>query len=72
MFRNAVRSDVELILQFIKELAEYEKMSDAVVADADGWNGRVLIGTARVSISIFPWVRRRWMTGRFIASTVKP
>lgn len=34
MFRNAVRSDVELILQFIKELAEYEKMSDAVVADA--------------------------------------
>lgn len=33
VFRNAERKDVSLILQFIKELAEYEKMLDEVVAD---------------------------------------
>ncbi len=32
-FRMAERSDTGLILQFIKELAEYEKMSNEVVAD---------------------------------------
>ena len=32
-FRNAERKDVSLILQFIKELADYEKMLDEVVAD---------------------------------------
>lgn len=32
-FRNAERKDIPLILQFIKELAEYEKMLDEVVAD---------------------------------------
>lgn len=32
-FRNAERKEVPLILQFIKELAAYEKMSDQVVAD---------------------------------------
>ena len=32
-FRFAVRSDTALILQFIKKLADYEKMSDEVVAD---------------------------------------
>lgn len=32
-FRNAVRKDIPLILQFIKELADYEKMLDEVVAD---------------------------------------
>lgn len=32
-FRNAERKDVKLILQFIKELADYEKMLDEVVAD---------------------------------------
>lgn len=32
-FRNAQRSDTSLILQFIRELAEYEKMLDEVVAD---------------------------------------
>ena len=32
-FRNAERKDTALILQFIKELADYEKMSDEVVAD---------------------------------------
>lgn len=31
-FRKAVREDVQLILEFIKGLAEYEKMSDEVVA----------------------------------------
>lgn len=34
-FRAAKRKDTPLILQFIKELADYEKMSDEVVADAD-------------------------------------
>ena len=33
-FRFAKRSDTALILQFIKELADYEKMLDEVVADA--------------------------------------
>ena len=32
-FRFAKRSDTALILQFIKELADYEKMLDEVVAD---------------------------------------
>ena len=32
-FRYAERKDTALILQFIKELAAYEKMSDEVVAD---------------------------------------
>lgn len=32
-FRSAEREDTKLILQFIKELAEYEKMLDEVVAD---------------------------------------
>lgn len=32
-FRNAERKDTPLILQFIKELADYEKMLNEVVAD---------------------------------------
>ena len=32
-FRNARRNDVGLILQFIRELADYEKMLSEVVAD---------------------------------------
>lgn len=32
-FRYAKREDVSLILKFIKDLAEYEKMSDEVIAD---------------------------------------
>lgn len=32
-FRNAERKDTLLILQFIKELAVYEKMQNEVVAD---------------------------------------
>lgn len=32
-FRNATRKDVGLILSFIKRLAEYEKLSNEVVAD---------------------------------------
>ena len=32
-FRNAEREDTALILQFIKELADYEKMLNEVVAD---------------------------------------
>ena len=32
-FRAAERKDTALILEFIKELADYEKMSDEVVAD---------------------------------------
>lgn len=32
-FRNAERGNIPLILQFIKDLAAYEKMSDEVVAD---------------------------------------
>lgn len=32
-FRNAKRSDTPLILQFIKELADYEKMLDEVITD---------------------------------------
>lgn len=31
-FRKAVREDIPLILQFIKELADYEKMLDQVIA----------------------------------------
>ena len=34
-FRYAQRSDAPLILQFIRELADYEKMSDEVVADEE-------------------------------------
>ncbi len=34
-FRFATEADVALILEFIKALAEYEKMADEVVADED-------------------------------------
>ena len=34
-FRYAQRSDAPLILQFIRELADYEKMLDEVVADEE-------------------------------------
>ena len=34
-FRFATINDVDKILEFIKELAEYEKMSADVVADTD-------------------------------------
>ena len=34
-FRYAEEKDVELILYFIKELAEYEKMLDEVIATED-------------------------------------
>ena len=34
-FRNAGRKDTPLILQFIRKLADYEKMSDEVVADEE-------------------------------------
>lgn len=34
-FRYAQRGDTPLILQFIRELADYEKMSDEVVADEE-------------------------------------
>lgn len=34
-FRYAERKDVPLILQFIRELADYEKMLDEVIADED-------------------------------------
>lgn len=34
-FRKAERNDTALVLQFIRELAEYEKMQDEVVADVD-------------------------------------
>ena len=32
-FRYAVRKDIPLILQFIRDLAEYEKLLNEVVAD---------------------------------------
>ena len=34
-FRYAKREDTALILQFIKELADYEKMLNEVVADEE-------------------------------------
>ena len=34
-FRYAERQDVSLVLQFIRDLAQYEKMSDLVVADEE-------------------------------------
>ncbi len=34
-YRPAGRGDVELIMQFIRDLAEYERLADRVVADAD-------------------------------------
>lgn len=32
-YRFAVREDIPLILQFIRELADYEQMQDEVIAD---------------------------------------
>lgn len=32
LFRQAVKEDIHLIFKFIKELAEFEKMSDVVIA----------------------------------------
>lgn len=39
--REARESDVELILDFIRRLAEYERLSDSVVATADGVRRRL-------------------------------
>ena len=33
-YRPAERGDIELIMKFIRDLAEYEKLADQVVADA--------------------------------------
>ncbi len=40
-FRTAERKDTELILQFIKKLAEYEKMSNEVIADVKTLEERI-------------------------------
>ena len=37
-FRNAERKDVALILEFVRELAEYEKMSGVRRSDRWDWN----------------------------------
>ncbi len=42
-FRYAKREDTALILQFIKELADYEKMLNEVVADEKHWRNGFLI-----------------------------
>ena len=44
--RNATEADVALILQFIKALAEYERLSDKVVATEDMIR-RTLFGNPR-------------------------
>lgn len=38
-YRFATEKDTALILQFIKELASYEKMLSEVVADEATWKG---------------------------------
>ena len=57
-FRNAERKDTGLILQFVKELAAYEDMSDDVIADEsiletwifDKQKAEVLLWTGRKSV----------------------
>lgn len=47
-FRNAERKDTALILQFIKKLAEYEKMSDEVIAGISQLSSDVLEYTLKI------------------------
>lgn len=67
-FRYAERKDISLILQFVRELAEYEKMADLVAT----LNGGVLIGTSRALTFIFPSVQSQCQTGRLTALREKP
>ena len=76
-FRNAERKDTGLILQFVKELAAYEDMSDDVIADESiletwifdkqkaevlfAWTGRPLFGGLVCNAGI-SWKRIRKST----------
>ena len=42
-FENAKRKDVPVILQFIKELARYEKLEHEMIANEHYWNNGYLI-----------------------------
>ena len=50
--RNATESDVPLVLSFIRDLAEYEKLSDEVVATEDQIRA-ALFGDRKVAEVIF-------------------
>ena len=76
-FRFANEKDCGLILSFIRQLADYEKMSDQVVATeellrewifekkkAEGWNGHVLTGISPALTSTAPSAQCLWMNGR--------
>jgi len=50
--RNATEADVPLILQFIRDLAEYEKLADRVVATEESVR-RTLFGSPRFAEVVF-------------------
>ncbi len=53
--RRAVRADIALIMTFIRELAEYERYPDAVVATEEGL-GELLFGEApKIFCDIAEW-----------------
>ena len=60
-FRNAERKDTGLILQFVKELAAYEDMSDDVIA---GYGKALLKKLASIAVERgcgrFEWVCLDW------------
>ena len=73
-FRYAEEKDIPLILQFIKELADYEKMLDEVIATeallrnwpgllsnavAADSSGGVWTGISQALISIYHWEQSR-------------
>lgn len=54
VIRPATPADVPLILQFIKDLADYEKLSSEVVATTDGLH-EALFGARPVAETVIGW-----------------
>jgi GNAT superfamily N-acetyltransferase len=53
--RPASRQDLELILQFVRELAEYEKLSDACVATTEGLDLHLFGEHPKAEVVIAEW-----------------
>lgn len=69
-FRNAERKDVPLILQFIKEPAAYEKMSDQVVTDEqtpEAW----LFDWQKAEVIFAMEGKRKWDLCRFFITFLR-
>lgn len=63
-FRNTERKDTGLILQFIKELLDYEKKLASIAVERGCGSGGALTGTNQTLIFIFLWVQNPCRIGQ--------